>query len=57
MLDRRWVVYRERVWNEKRLAADTGGGWMLAVAYESNVSEGVQVKWLCFILLENDLVV
>jgi len=28
----------------KRLAADNGGGWRLAVVYESDVSEGVLVK-------------
>jgi len=34
-------VYRQRFKRKKRLAADNGGGWTLAVAYESDVSEGV----------------
>jgi len=40
--------YLHRFKRERRLAADNGGGWTLAVAYESDVSEGVQVKVLCY---------
>jgi len=32
----------------KRSAADNGGVRTLAAAYESDVSEGVEMNWLCY---------
>ena len=57
VIGRRGCVQRD-IQMRKRLAADNGRKQSSekAVVYESDVSEGVHLKWLCY-CTRNDLVV